>query len=86
MHVLHGLKIEGTAPDELTFTFDPYSSPEGQSFMIYNNGRKVFAPAAEPDEALSPVRPDRFWNRRTTGSESLGLRQSALFSYTHTQN
>ncbi|MGV8122320.1 MAG: hypothetical protein AB2L14_21370 [Candidatus Xenobiia bacterium LiM19] len=46
LHILHGLKIEGTAPDELTFTFGPNSSPEGQPFMIYNNGRKVFAPAA----------------------------------------
>ena len=44
LHILHGLKIEGTAPDSLTFTFGPNSSPEGQSFMIYSNGRKAFSP------------------------------------------
>lgn len=41
LHILHGLKIEGTAPDNLTFTFGPHSSPEGQPFMIYSGGRKV---------------------------------------------
>jgi len=43
LHILHGLKIEGTAPDNLTFTFGPHSSPEGQPFMIYSGGRKVLA-------------------------------------------
>ena len=47
LHILHGLKIEGTAPDELTFTFGPSSSPEGQPFMIYSSGRKVLAAIAE---------------------------------------
>ncbi|MGV8118355.1 MAG: hypothetical protein AB2L14_01190 [Candidatus Xenobiia bacterium LiM19] len=44
LHILHGLKIEGTAPDDLTFTFGPCSSPEGQPFMIYSGGRKVPSP------------------------------------------
>jgi hypothetical protein len=52
LHMLHGLKVEGTAPDDLTFTFGPCSSPEGQPFMIYNNGRKVLAPAPEVAECL----------------------------------
>ncbi|MGV8125524.1 MAG: hypothetical protein AB2L14_37755 [Candidatus Xenobiia bacterium LiM19] len=47
LHILHSLKIEGTAPDDLTFTFGPSSSPEGQPFMIYRSGRKVLAPAPE---------------------------------------
>jgi hypothetical protein len=46
LHILHGLKIEGTAPDDLTFTFGPCSGPEGQPFMIYSSGRKVLPPAA----------------------------------------
>jgi hypothetical protein len=41
LHILHGLKIEGTAPEDLTFTFGPCSGPEGQPFMIYSGGRKV---------------------------------------------
>ncbi|MHC9543525.1 MAG: HNH endonuclease [Vulcanimicrobiota bacterium] len=41
LHMLQGLKILGTAPDDLTFTFDPGASPEGYPFMIYSNGRKV---------------------------------------------
>ncbi|MGV8121681.1 MAG: hypothetical protein AB2L14_18120 [Candidatus Xenobiia bacterium LiM19] len=45
LHILHGLKIEGTAPDDLTFTFGPCSSPEGLPFMIYSGGRKVTSPA-----------------------------------------
>jgi len=45
LHILHGLKIEGTAPDKLTFTFGPCSSPEGHPFMIYSSGMKVLAPA-----------------------------------------
>gem|GEM_PF-1853939 len=44
LHILHGLLIEGTAPDDLKFTFGPSSSPEGQPFMIYSGGRKVFSP------------------------------------------
>jgi hypothetical protein len=47
LHILHGLKIEGTAPDDLTFTFGPCSSPEGQPFMIYSGGRKVPSPAPQ---------------------------------------
>lgn len=43
LHILHGLKIEGTAPDDLTFTFGPGSSPEGQPFMIYSRGRKALS-------------------------------------------
>jgi len=46
LHLLHGLKIEGTAPDELTFTFGPNSGPEGQPFMVYSSGRKVLSTAA----------------------------------------
>ena len=46
LHLLHGLKIEGTAPDELTFTFGPNSGPEGQPFMVYSSGRKVISTAA----------------------------------------
>jgi hypothetical protein len=46
LHILHGLKIEGTAPNELTFTFGPNSGPEGQPFMVYSSGRKVISPAA----------------------------------------
>jgi hypothetical protein len=46
LHLLHGLKIEGTAPDELTFTFGPNSGPEGQPFMVYSSGRKVISAAA----------------------------------------
>ncbi|MGV8124512.1 MAG: hypothetical protein AB2L14_32595 [Candidatus Xenobiia bacterium LiM19] len=47
LHILHGLKIEGTAPDDLTFTFGPCSSPEGLPFMIYSGGRKVPSPAPQ---------------------------------------
>jgi len=47
LHILHGLKIEGTAPDDLKFTFSPCSSPEGQPFMIYSGGRKVLSPAQQ---------------------------------------
>jgi hypothetical protein len=46
LHILHGLKIEGTAPDKLTFTFGPGSSPEGQPFMVYSSDMKVLAPCA----------------------------------------
>ena len=52
LHILHGLKIEGTAPDKLTFTFGPGSSPEGQPFMVYSSGLKVLAPAPEDTKRL----------------------------------
>ena len=39
------LKIEGTAPHNLTFTFDPYSDKAKGPFMIYRNGRKVLKTA-----------------------------------------
>jgi len=45
-HILHdlmALKIEGTAPDNLTFTFGANSSNVEGPFMIYRNGRKVLA-------------------------------------------
>jgi len=44
--LLHGLKIEGTAPDELTFTFGPSSGQEGQPFMVYSGGRKAIPSVA----------------------------------------
>ncbi|MGV8119347.1 MAG: HNH endonuclease [Candidatus Xenobiia bacterium LiM19] len=47
LHILHGLKIEGAAPDSLTFTFGPNSGPEGQPFMVYSNGGKTLSPALE---------------------------------------
>jgi hypothetical protein len=52
LHILHGLKVEGKAPDDLTFTFGPCSSPEGQPFMIYSGGRKVLSP--EPEAPPEP--------------------------------
>jgi len=42
-HILHdlmALKIEGTAPDNLTFTFGPNSSDSYGPFLIYHKGRK----------------------------------------------
>ncbi|MGV8122482.1 MAG: HNH endonuclease [Candidatus Xenobiia bacterium LiM19] len=42
-HILHdlmALKIEGTAPHNLTFTFEPNSSDIDGPFLIYHNGRK----------------------------------------------
>ena len=42
-HILHdlmALKIEGTAPHNLTFTFDPHSEKENGPFLIYRKGRK----------------------------------------------
>ncbi|MHC9538316.1 MAG: HNH endonuclease [Vulcanimicrobiota bacterium] len=42
-HILHdlmALKIEGTAPHNLTFTFDPHFEKENGPFLIYRNGRK----------------------------------------------
>ncbi|MGV8120550.1 MAG: hypothetical protein AB2L14_12390 [Candidatus Xenobiia bacterium LiM19] len=47
LHLLHGLKIEGTAPDSLIFTFGPGSGPEGQPFLVYENGRKIQSHASE---------------------------------------
>jgi hypothetical protein len=52
LHILHGLKIEGTAPNELTFTFGPGSGPEGQPFMVYENGRKILSPVPEGMETF----------------------------------
>jgi len=43
-HILHdlmALKIEGTAPDNLTFTFGPDSGDGEGAFLIYDRGRKV---------------------------------------------
>ncbi|MHC9538139.1 MAG: HNH endonuclease [Vulcanimicrobiota bacterium] len=42
-HILHdlmALKIEGTAPYNLTFTFGPHSSDSDGPFLIYHKGRK----------------------------------------------
>ena len=42
-HILHdlmALKIEGTAPHNLTFTFDPHSDRINGPFLVYHNGRK----------------------------------------------
>ncbi|MHC9540609.1 MAG: hypothetical protein AB9903_13975 [Vulcanimicrobiota bacterium] len=42
-HILHdlmALKIEGTAPHNLTFTFGPNSSDGDGPFLIYHKGRK----------------------------------------------
>ncbi|MGV8122370.1 MAG: HNH endonuclease [Candidatus Xenobiia bacterium LiM19] len=42
-HILHdlmALKIEGTAPHNLTFTFDPHSDRINGPFLIYHKGRK----------------------------------------------
>jgi len=43
-HILHdlmALKIEGTAPHNLTFTFGPNSSDSDGPFLVYKEGRKV---------------------------------------------
>ena len=43
-HILHdlmALKIEGTAPHNLTFTFGPTSGHSDGPFLIYHNGRKM---------------------------------------------
>jgi hypothetical protein len=50
LHYLHSLKIEGTAPHNLIFTFGANSGPEGEPFMIYRNGRKILAPLQEKEE------------------------------------
>ena len=41
LHNLLTLKIEGTAPHNLTFTFGPKSCADGKPFLKYINGRKV---------------------------------------------
>ena len=49
-HILHdlmALKIEGTAPHNLTFTFEPTSSHGEGPFLVYHNGRKTTAPEPE---------------------------------------
>ncbi|MHC9538496.1 MAG: HNH endonuclease [Vulcanimicrobiota bacterium] len=43
-HILHdlmALKIEGTAPDNLTFTFEPNSGHSNGPFLVYHKGRKI---------------------------------------------
>ncbi len=43
LYILHGLmtlKIEGTSPHNLTFTFGPNSSKGDRPFLVYKNGRK----------------------------------------------
>ncbi|MHC9544032.1 MAG: HNH endonuclease [Vulcanimicrobiota bacterium] len=40
LHDLMALKIEGTAPYNLTFTFGPQSSDSDEPFLIYHKGRK----------------------------------------------
>ncbi len=55
LHHLHGLKIEGTAPHNLTFTFGANSGADGKPFMTYKNGRKVLAPAPEESESSRNV-------------------------------
>ncbi|MGV8119774.1 MAG: HNH endonuclease [Candidatus Xenobiia bacterium LiM19] len=42
-HILHdlmALKIEGTAPHNLTFTFDPHSDRKNGPFLVYHKGKK----------------------------------------------
>jgi len=42
-HILHDLmtlKIEGTAPHNLTFTFDPHSDKKNGPFLVYHKGKK----------------------------------------------
>ncbi|MGV8122949.1 MAG: hypothetical protein AB2L14_24580 [Candidatus Xenobiia bacterium LiM19] len=49
-HILHdlmALKIEGTAPHNLTFTFGPHSSNSDGPFLIYHKGRKLLK--SQPD-------------------------------------
>jgi len=51
-HILHdlmALKIEGTAPHNLTFTFGSTSGHGDRPFLIYHKGRKTAAP--EPEKA-----------------------------------
>ena len=48
-HILHdlmALKIEGTAPHNLTFTFDPHSDRINGPFLVYHLGRKQLRGAA----------------------------------------
>ncbi|MHC9541412.1 MAG: hypothetical protein AB9903_18060 [Vulcanimicrobiota bacterium] len=53
LHYLHRLKIEGTAPHNLTFTFGANAGPDGKPFIIYRNGRKVLAPLPEEEKSES---------------------------------
>ncbi|MGV8123630.1 MAG: hypothetical protein AB2L14_28080 [Candidatus Xenobiia bacterium LiM19] len=54
-HILHdlmALKIEGTAPYNLTFTFGPHSSDSDGPFMIYHKGRRKLRSALNTIEYL----------------------------------
>ncbi len=54
-HILHdlmALKIEGTAPYNLTFTFGPHSSDSDGPFLIYHKGRKKVRNAMNTVEHL----------------------------------
>ncbi|MGV8119826.1 MAG: HNH endonuclease [Candidatus Xenobiia bacterium LiM19] len=54
-HILHdlmALKIEGTAPYNLTFTFGPHSSNSDGPFLIYHKGRKKVRNALNTVEHL----------------------------------
>ncbi|MHC9538434.1 MAG: HNH endonuclease [Vulcanimicrobiota bacterium] len=54
-HILHdlmALKIEGTAPYNLTFTFGPHSSDSDEPFLIYHKGRKKVRNALNTVEHL----------------------------------
>jgi len=54
-HILHNLmalKIEGTAPHNLTFTFGPHSSDSDGPFLIYHKGRKKVRNALNTIEHL----------------------------------
>ncbi|MHC9538760.1 MAG: hypothetical protein AB9903_04510 [Vulcanimicrobiota bacterium] len=57
LHYLHRLKIKGTAPHDLTFTFGANSGQDGKPFMIYRNGRKALAPL--PEEPESSIIPEK---------------------------
>ncbi len=55
LHILHDLmtlKIEGTAPHNLTFTFGPNSSSNDGPFLIYHKGRKKLQHPDERQENL----------------------------------
>jgi len=41
LHDLMALRIEGTAPDNLTFTFDPHAENGEGPLLVYHRGRKV---------------------------------------------
>jgi hypothetical protein len=42
LHELMALKIEGTAPDNLTFIFDPHPENGKEPFLIYRRARLYF--------------------------------------------